>query len=99
MRGVTLTVKQKFITMKNEKEIYEEYVKYCHSKPLFFGKEEHWKNYCEGYEMGYRAAAEESLNSMNKELGIDLKNFPTNVDEQFKVMKEALQKYYESQST
>ena len=80
--------------MKEEKKIYEEYIKYNFNRPWFFGKEEHWKNYYEGYEMGYRDASEDSLNSMIKEFGMDLNNFPTNVDEQFKVMKEALQKYY-----
>lgn len=85
--------------MKKENEIHEQYIKYSVNKPLFFGKEEHWKAYYEGYEVGYRDAAEESLDSLIKKLGIDLQKFPTQVDEQFNVMKKALQKYYESQFT
>lgn len=81
--------------MKEENEVYKEYIKYNPNKPLLFGKEEHWKTYYEGYEMGYRDAAEESLNSLVKTVGMNLKKFPTNVDEQFDVMKKALQKYYE----
>jgi hypothetical protein len=80
--------------MKSENEIRKDYTKYNHNRPWLFGKEEHWKTYFEGYEMGYQDAAEESLNSLIKEVGMDLHNFPTNVDEQFKVMKSALQNYY-----
>lgn len=81
--------------MKKENEIYEQYIKYNFNRPWFFGKEEHWKTYYEGYEMGYQDAAEESLNSLIKTVGMDLNKFPTDVDEQFDVMKKALQKYYE----
>ncbi len=82
--------------MKDENEIHKDYIKHNFNRPWFFGKEEHWRTYFEGYEMGYREAAEESLNSLTKELGMDLHNFPTKVDEQFTVMKKALQQYYES---
>src|SRR5436853_162364 len=80
---------------QKENEIYKQYIKYSVSKPLLFGKEQHWKAYFEGYEMGYRDAAEDSLKSLITSVGMDLQKFPTNVDEQFEVMKKALQKYYE----
>ena len=88
----------KLIIMKEEKDIYEQYLKYSTNKPFLFGKEEHWKVYYEGYEMGYRDVAEESLNSLIKTLGIEVNKFPTNVDEQFDVMKKALQKYYKDKT-
>ena len=84
--------------MKKEDEIYAEYNKYSTSKPLFFGKDDHWKSYYEGYEMGYQDAAKESLESFTKEVDMDPENFPTEVDEQFDVMKKALKKYYQDKT-
>ena len=79
---------------KTEKEIYNEYLKYNHRRPLIFGKEEHWRTHYEGYEMGHEDGINETNNSWYKELGMDLEKFPINVDEQFDVMKKALQEYY-----
>ncbi len=45
--------------MKEENEIYKDYIKYNFNRPWFFGKEEHWKTYYEGYEMGYQDALRE----------------------------------------
>ncbi|HBB38190.1 MAG: hypothetical protein UV82_C0007G0056 [Candidatus Magasanikbacteria bacterium GW2011_GWD2_43_18] len=82
--------------MKEEQKIYQDYLKYNPKKPLLFGKQEHWENFLDGYEVGYQAAVEESQASLEKELGFDLKNFPFSVDEQFAVMRKALQDYYKS---
>lgn len=84
--------------MKEENEIYNEYIKCSVSKPMFFGKDDHWKAYQEGYETGYQDAIEESLKSFIKEFDMDLKNFPTEVDDQFNVMRKALKKYYQDKT-
>jgi len=82
---------------KTEKEIYKEYLEFNHKRPLIFGKEQHWRAHYEGYEMGHHDGVTETNNSWYKELGMDTKNFPTNTDEQFAVMKKALREYYEKQ--
>lgn len=85
--------------MKKETEIYAEYIKYNPNKPMLIGKENHWKTYYEGYEMGYQDAIEERDQSWHKELGIDLEKFPLEVNEQFSVMRKALQEYYQIKSS
>lgn len=81
---------------KTEKEIYNEYLKYNYRRPFLFGKESHWRTPYEGYEVGYEDGVEETQESWYRELGMDLEKFPVDIEEQFSVMKEALQKYYES---
>lgn len=81
--------------MKTEDEIYQEYKRF-YLGPWLFGRNAHWKGYFEGYEMGYQDAIEECQKSLIKDLGIDLENFPTEVDEQFEVIKKALTEYYEN---
>lgn len=80
--------------MKNKQKIHKDYLQYCTSRPTLFGKDQHWNAYFEGYEMGYQDASEESLNSFIKEMGMDLKDFPTDIDKQFEVMRDALLSYY-----
>jgi len=79
---------------KTETDIYKEYLEYNHKRPFLFGKEQHWRTHYEGYEVGHQDVVTETNDSWYKELGIDLKNFPINVDEQFSIMKKALQEYY-----
>ncbi len=78
-----------------EEDIYKEYVKYNFNRPWFFGKEEHWKTYYEGYEMGWQKAQDESVSYFREKLGLNLYNFPAELEEQYEIMKKALQKYYE----
>ena len=95
LRLVLVLYYNKFMK-KTEKEIYNEYLKYNHRRPFLFGKESHWRTHYEGYEVGYEDGVEETQESWYKELGMDLEKFPVNVEEQFNVMKKALQEYYES---
>jgi len=83
---------------KTEKDIYKEYLKYNHRRPTFLGKENHWRTHYEGYEVGHEDGVAETTDSWHKELGMNLDKFPINVDQQFKVMKKALQEYYKKQN-
>lgn len=80
--------------MKEEQEIYQDYLKYNPKKPWLFGTQEHWENFFDGYEVGYQDAVAESQASLEKELGMDFENFPLDVDKHFAVMRKALQEYY-----
>lgn len=82
--------------MKSEQELFQEYLKFNPRRPLFFGKQEHWENFLDGYECGYEDAVEECHENWGKELGMDVENFPVDIDEQFEVVREALQQYYKS---
>jgi len=83
--------------MKKENDIYNEYIKYNPNKPMFIGKEYHWKTFYEGYEAGHQDAIEERDEAWSKELGLDVENFPLLIDEAYDVIKQALKDFYQNQ--